>query len=165
MPGLQAPHGGTIPPHVLTTSLRPDIFLFNDSSRECIVFELTCPWDNNIDRSHTYKEEKYSPLVADLARNYTVSHFSVEISVRGQITKPNRARLKSLAYRCTVESRDVSKLLLKNASKASLLCSYSIFTARKEPSWLSPPPLVVRWLIKFFFMICLFNLSHRSYSW
>ena len=73
MPGLQAPHGGKIPPHVLTTSLRPDIFLFNDLSRECIVFELTCPWDNNIDRSHSYKEEKYSPLLADLARNFTVS--------------------------------------------------------------------------------------------
>ena len=40
MPGLQAPHGGTIPPHVLTTSLRPDIFLFNDSSRECIDYCL-----------------------------------------------------------------------------------------------------------------------------
>ena len=97
------------------------------------------------------------------------SHFSVEISVRGQITKPNRARLKSFAYRCTVESRDVSKLLFKNASKASLLCSYSIFTARKEPSWLSPPPLVVRWLNKFFFVfffiISLLNSSHCSYSW
>ena len=144
MPGFQAPHGGTIPPHVLTTSLRPDIFLVNESSREAIIFELTCPWDNNVDRSHSFKEEKYSPLVADLARNFSVSQFSVEITVRGQVTKANRARLKSFAYRCCNDSRDVTKLLLKNCSKASLLCSYSIFTARKEPSWTGPSPLIVR---------------------
>ena len=146
MPGFQAPHGGTIPPHVLVTSLRPDIFLLNESSRESIIFELTCPWDNNVDRSHSFKEEKYSPLVADLSRNYTVSQFSVEITVRGQITKANRARLKSFAYKCCDGSREVTKSLLKNCSKASLLCSYSIFTARKEPSWTSPPSLIVRWI-------------------
>ena len=27
LPGFQAPHGGTIPPHVLTTALKPDLFL------------------------------------------------------------------------------------------------------------------------------------------
>ena len=27
MPGFQASHGGTIPPHILVTSLKPDIFI------------------------------------------------------------------------------------------------------------------------------------------
>ena len=144
MPGYQAPHGGTIPPHILTTSLRPDIFLVNETSREAVIFELTCPWDSNVDRSHSFKEEKYSPLVADLARSFSVSQFSVEITVRGQVTKANRARLKSFAYRCCCDSREITKLLLKNCSKASLLCSYSVFHARKEPTWTGPPPLIVR---------------------
>ena len=116
----------------------------NESSREAIIFELTSPWDNNVDCSHSFKEKKYSPLAADLARNFSVSQFSVEITVRGQVTKANRARLKSFAYRCCNDSRDVTKLLLKNCLKASLLCSYSIFTARKEPSWTGPSPLIVR---------------------
>ena len=62
MPGLQAPHGGTVPPHILVTAFKPDIFIFSQVSEEVIVFELTCPWDSNIVRSHTFKTEKYSPL-------------------------------------------------------------------------------------------------------
>ena len=152
MIGYQAPHGGTIPPHILVTNLRPDIFIVDENARIAIVFELTCPWDNNIERSHTYKEEKYSPLVADLANSFSVFHFSVEVSVRGQVTKNNRARLKSFVYRSCRDARPLTKSLTKIISKAALLSSFSLFNARKEPSWISPTPLVVRWsyLITFF---------------
>ena len=142
--GFQAPHGGTIPPHILVTNLRPDLFIVNESSREVVLFELTCPWDGNIDRSHSFKEEKYSPLVADLSREFKVFHFSVEVSVRSQVTGPNKARLKSLAVRCCRDAKSVSKSLIKTTSKAALLTSFSIFSARKEPSWTSPAPLVTR---------------------
>ena len=89
MAGFQAPHGGTIPPHILVTALKPDLFIYSKVSQEVVVFELTCPWDSNIDRSHTYKSEKYSPLVADLARTHIISFYSIEVSARGQITKEN----------------------------------------------------------------------------
>ena len=65
-----------------------------------MLLELTCPWDTNISRSHDFKEEKYAPLVADLSRDYKVFHFSIEVSVRGQVSKGNRARLKAFVYRC-----------------------------------------------------------------
>ena len=60
-----------------------------------MFFELTCPWDSNIQRSHEYKERKYAPLIADLSRRYKVFNYSVEVSARGQISKDNRTRLKS----------------------------------------------------------------------
>ncbi len=112
MPGFQAPHGGTIPPYILVTNLRPDLFLIDETASIAIVFV----WDNNIDRNHSYKEDKYLPLVADLSRTFKTYQFSVEVSARGQVTKANRARLKSFA------PRDVTRLLIKNCSKASLLC-------------------------------------------
>ena len=143
MDGFQAPHGGTIPPHILATSLKPDLFIFNESTRLAVIFELTCPWDGNIERSHNFKEEKYSSLVNDLSRNFTVYQFSVEVSVRGQLTGPNKARLKSLSYRCCSDAKTITKSLYKNMSKAALLSSFSIFSARKEPSWMSPAPLIV----------------------
>ena len=99
LPGYGAPHGGTIPPHVLVTNLRPEIFFVNESLRKAIVFELTCPWDANVQRSHAYKEDKYAPLVADLSRDFTVYHFSVEVTVRGQISKENRSRMKAFIFR------------------------------------------------------------------
>ena len=144
LPGFQAPHGGTIPPEVIVTNLRPDIFIFDEVKREALVFELTCPWDSNIERSHTYKEEKYAPLIADLSRVFKTYHFSFEVSARGQITKANRARIKELVFRCCSDSKAVTKLLNTNVSKASLLSSFSLFSARNEPSWNSPNPLIVR---------------------
>ena len=130
--------------HILVTSLKPDLFIINEETRVAVVFELTCPWDNNIERSHNYKEEKYSSLVTDLARDFTVFQFSVEVSVRGQLTGPNKARLKSLSYRCCRDAKAVTKSLYENMSKAALLSSFSIFSARREPSWMSPAPLFIK---------------------
>ena len=144
MPGHTAPYGGTIPPQILVTSFKPDVFIVNESSRTAIIFELTCPWDKNIERSHAYKEEKYASLSADLSNTFKVFTFSVEISARGQVTAQNRARLKAFAYRCCGDAKTVTNLLIKNGSKAALLASFSIFAARKEPAWIDPPPLIAR---------------------
>ena len=109
-----------------------------------VLFELTSPWETNIDTNHTYKEAKYAPLVADLSRDYTVLQFSVEVSARGFITKPNKARLKAFSLKCCeIGSADAKRLIL-TCSKAAILSSFSIFRARNEPSWTSPSPLVVR---------------------
>ena len=144
VPGYQAPHGGTIPPHVLTTALRPDIVILSETSQEIVLFELTCPWDSNIVRSHTFKSEKYAPLIADLSVNFIVHFFSVEVSARGQITKENKSRLKSFFFKSCNGTAHVSKSLIRISSKAALLSSYSIFSARREPSWEDPPLLIVR---------------------
>ena len=143
MPGYEAPSGGTIPPHVLVTNLRPDIFIVSESLQRAIVFELTCPWDSNVSRSHTYKEEKYAPLVADLSQRFTVFHFSVEVSVRGQISKENQSRIKAFLFRCCDSPGKLSGKVVKCSSKVALLASFSIFCARKEPAWLSPAPLLI----------------------
>ena len=108
LPGFQAPHGGTIPPHVIVTNLRPDLVIIDEVKREVVVFELTCPWDSNIERSHNHKEEKYAPLIADLSRDFRTFHFSFEVSARGQITKSNRARLKEFVFRCCSDPKGIA---------------------------------------------------------
>ena len=156
LPGFLAPGGGSIPPHILVTTQRPDIFIVNESSREVIVFELTCPWDSNITRSHVFKQEKYGPLVADLSRHFKTYHFSIEVSVRGQITGDNKNRLKSFVYRCCAEPKATFKKIVPIFSKVALLSSFSIFAARNEPSWSEPPMLMhcwFQWLIFFLFII------------
>ena len=50
-----------IPLRILVTALKPDIVIVNDDSLEVIILELTCPWDANIARSHSFKSEKYAP--------------------------------------------------------------------------------------------------------
>ena len=144
VPGFFAPGGGSIPPNILATTLRPDIFVVNEDLRIAVVFELTCPWDANISRSHDYKENKYAPLVADLSQNFRTYHFSFEVSVRGQVSCDNKKRLKAFVYRVCDEPKAVSKSIITLSSKAALLASFSIFTARNEPSWISPSPLIIK---------------------
>ena len=142
LPGYLAPGGGSIPPNVLVTNLRPDIFIVNEISREVVLFELTCPWDANIARSHDYKENKYAPLVADLSRRYRTFSFSVEISVRGQVSKHNKERLKAFIYRACSDPKAISKSAMQVCSKTALLASFSIFSARNEPTWENPALLI-----------------------
>ena len=144
LPGFQAAHGGVIPPHILVTNLKPDLFIINEVNRVIIIVELTCPWDTNVERSHQYKQEKYAPLVTDLSQHYRVRYYPVEVSVRGQVTKKNQARFKSFVYECCTDAKAVFKPMIRSCSKLSLLSSYSIFSARKEPAWLSPSPLTIR---------------------
>ena len=65
-----------MPPSVLVTNLRPDLFLVNEAAGIAILLELTCPWDGNITRSHEFKREKYSPLVGDDSRQLNAFLFS-----------------------------------------------------------------------------------------
>ena len=127
----------------MVTNLKPDVFIISESKSKAIVFELTCLWDSNIGRSHNYKEEKYAPLVADLSKRFTVYHFSVEISVRGQVSKENHCRIKTFIFRCCNNPGKLAKKVVRVGSKAALLSSYAIFCARKEPAWMSPAPLVI----------------------
>ena len=121
-----------------------DIVIVNELSQEVIIFELTCPWDRNIARGHSHKTEKYAPLVSDLSQRFIVSFYAIEVSARGQITKENRSRLKSFLLKCCSDPRAILKKVISIASKSALLSSYTIFSARKEPTWEDPPPLVVR---------------------
>ena len=106
-----------------------------------MIFELTCPWDSNITRSHTYKEEKYAFLFADMSRQFKTYLFSVEVSVRGQVTAENKKRLKAFVYRVCDKPKVVFKSIVTTVSKVALLSSFSIFKARAEPSWSDPPLL------------------------
>ena len=123
------------------TNQRPDIFINNESSCEAVVFELTCPWDDNVSRSHAYKEGKYAPLIADLSQRYKTSLFSIEISVRGQVSSDNKKRLKAFTYRVSSDPKPIFKAMVPILSKSALLSSFSIFSARAEPSWVNPPLL------------------------
>ena len=81
--------------------------------------------------------------MADLTQRFAVFHYSVEVTVRGQITKDNQNRIKAFVFRCCDTPGKLAGKLVKDSSKAALLASFSIFCARKEPSWLDPAPLLI----------------------
>ena len=133
--GQGAVGGGTLPPDIITTTQKPDLVIVNRALQSVIIFELTVPWDGNVITAHNHKTNKYASLLVDLSNSgYTADLYCFEVSVRGQITKDNFARLRSYLYK-TVGHSKLSCLLSKNISKAAILGSFSIFAARNEPIW------------------------------
>ena len=134
--GLDAGSGRVFPPDIIVTSQRPDMVGVDAEQRKVIILELTCPFDSNVDSAHDFKMGKYASLVNDLRGDgYIVDLYCVEITVRGQISKANRARLKSFLLKSTGLRRAFSVELICKLSKACLISSFSIFCARNEASW------------------------------
>ena len=134
--GKDAGSGRMFPPDVIITSQRPDVVVMNAVEKKVIIFELTCPFDTNVNTAHDFKTNKYASLVNDLQMDgYNVDLYCVEISVRGQISKANRARLKSFLLKSTGLRSKVSVDLITKMSRSSLLSSFAIFCARNEATW------------------------------
>ena len=121
--------------HGVWTNQRPDLFLVNRQLRKVVLFELTVPWDSNVDTSHDLKVRKYAPLINDLSVGFNVEVFCFEVSVWGQLTKVNKARVKSFLWQISGQRRPSAVKLITGISRAALLSSLSIFSARNEPTW------------------------------
>ena len=136
LPGNGLVAYGTIPVDIVVTLQRPDLVLINRSMKRIVVFELTVPWDGRVEIAHGLKMNKYAALVIDLENaGFIVDLMCFEISVRGQVTKANKMRLKSLIHKYTDAGSQGFKKLTVNISKAALLGSFAIFCARDEAHW------------------------------
>ena len=133
-------NGGTIPANILCTLERPDLVLVEKRSKLIILLELTCSFESNIEAANSRKKLKYQDLKRDLeAQQYTVTLLPFEGGARGQVTKRNRNALESLFRTNKIKVK--TGQLFKDMSKIALLCSFSIFHAREQPTWQSPPYL------------------------
>ena len=57
--GHQTQDGGTIPPEVAVTNLKPDIVIIDKRRKSVHIFELTVPGEMRINTAHRLKMEKY----------------------------------------------------------------------------------------------------------
>ena len=64
IPGFQTTGGGTILPDLLITPQRPDIVILTSDSID--IWELTVPFENNIQKRHQDKEDKYVYMLTDI---------------------------------------------------------------------------------------------------
>ena len=135
-------NGGTVPPNIVTTSERPDIVVIDNSTSPTtvLIYELTCPFETNIENAHAFKSDKYSSLASDIEDNgYSCMLVAFEIGSRGFIPRRVKLSLCSLLIQATNIKKPFK--IMKFLSKLSLLSSYSIFHSRKETQWSDPPVL------------------------
>ena len=65
IPGHQHPAGGTLPPDVAVTLLKPDIVIIDKRKKSVAILELTCPAEHRIPAANNLKMEKYAHLETD----------------------------------------------------------------------------------------------------
>ena len=59
--------GGTIPPDIIPTAQKPDIVLTFPAEKKIILFELTVPFDTNVEKANKLKTDRYAALVGDIS--------------------------------------------------------------------------------------------------
>ena len=138
LPGHEAAGGGTIPPEVCVTNLKPDIVIIDKVKKELHIFELTCPLETNIEKRHLDKQNKYAHFVKDITA-FTTTITAFEVSSRGFINKRNHQHLQALHRMCKAGIK--LNTFKKNISSLSIYSSYHIWLCRSDPLFTVPPYL------------------------
>ena len=137
--GTQTPAGGTIPPSLTVTTLKPDIVIVNKKNKTVSIFELTVPSEARIETSNKIKLEKYEHFKQDI-KNYEVSVIPFEIgSHTGHISRNNKTNLNKLHKFCKPDIK--LKKFKDNISAITSLSSYYVFNCRNQPEWESSDPI------------------------
>ena len=127
-------NGGTIPPFVIPTQQKPDICFIDTLKKLVILFELTVPFETNIDAAHQRKEDRYAGLTHDVEKaGWKCTLICVEIGSRGLITPQNKVRMKEMLKLCN--SKIKYPHMREEILKTVLFGSYVIFNGKSEPSW------------------------------
>ena len=136
LPGHQAAGGGSIPPEICVTNLRPDIVVIDVEKNIVNLFELTCPSEENINLRNQEKSRKYSHFLTDIPHS-TLTCF--EVSSKGFLSTRNHTALNTLYS--FMKPGIKLKTFKQNISVLSVYSSYHIWLCRSDPAFTVPPPL------------------------
>ena len=142
LPGYQTSNGGSLPPSMTVTTLKPDIVIVDEKNKKAVIYELTVPFERNIPTQHKYKSDKYAHFETDI-KTHSTSVVAFEVGARGGLTKENTKVLGDMQKQF-MKKNIQKKHFVNNVKSLSIMSSYYIFTARKHMSWehtgyISPP--------------------------
>jgi hypothetical protein len=139
LPGMEAPGGGTIPPALCVTKMKPDIVIMDDHMKALHIFELTMPLTRNIDARHKEKTDKYASFLRDIT-GYSCSLNCFEVSSTGYVNTQNH---KTLSILHKFMNKDLKRsVFLNNLNSLAWYGSYQIWLSREDPHFAAPSYLI-----------------------
>ena len=133
VPGYQAPGGGSNPPEIAVTALKPDLVFIDKLTKVVSLAELTCPMEEHLEYWHKKKMDKYAHFLTDIPAS-TLTCF--EVGNRGFISTRNIEEIRTLQK---FMRKDISfKQFKSNLSTLSLLASHHIFNCRNNSEFMTP---------------------------
>ena len=120
-----------IPAYIATTSLRPDMIIFSEHTRQIAIIELTVPSEDRIGISAELKRTKYAELEELCRRNRWVPRtWTVEVGSRGFAAGSAAKLLGDFGY----SGREKKSILRKIAEEAEY-CSQKIWKWSHHHQW------------------------------
>ncbi len=117
-----------VPEEVAQTALRPDIVMWSRKTKNVILCELTCPWEENAEWAHERKLAKYESLKNEIQDNgFVVRVFAVEVGCRGFVSRSLRGFLMGLG--CS--NRKIKKVI-KECCEAAERSSVKIYMSKND---------------------------------
>ena len=99
------------PERICTTSLRPDMVLTSERSKQVVLIELTVPWEERIEEANSRKRAKYEELAVECrARGWRVKNEPVEVGCRGFAGKSLLKTFRILGIRGRQSRRAISEV-------------------------------------------------------
>ncbi|KAK0150652.1 hypothetical protein N1851_008245 [Merluccius polli] len=107
------------PEHIVETTLRPDIVLFSDVTRQVVLLELTVPWEERMEEANERKRAKYTELVEECRRRgWRARCVPIEVGCRGFAAR-SLCKVYSLLGITGAHQRKAIKTTTEAAEKAS----------------------------------------------
>ena len=139
LPGMEAPGGGTIPPELCVTRLKPDIVIVDTHTKTLHIYELTMPMMANIDARHNEKTNKYSHFLTDIS-GYKCNLNCFEVTSTGFVSTRNQKTLHKLH---SLMRKDLKRsVFMNNLNSLAWYGSYQIWLSREDPTFTSPSFLI-----------------------
>ena len=107
------------PENIAVTTLRPDMVLVSETTRQVVLLELTVPWEDRIEEAFERKRAKYEELAGECrSRGWTTRCNPIEVGCRGFVGQSLIRALKMLGLK-GLHNRKAIKNITDAAEKAS----------------------------------------------
>nr|XP_061785060.1 uncharacterized protein LOC133576095 [Nerophis lumbriciformis] len=107
------------PERIARTSLRPDLVLTSDSTKQVVLLELTVPWEDRMEEAHERKKAKYLELVETCRESgWRTRCEPIEVGCRGFLGQSVHQAFRLLGIRGLLE-RKATRNISEAAEKAS----------------------------------------------
>ncbi len=122
------------PEYIVATSLRPDVVLTSESTKQVVLVELTVPWEDRVEEANERKRANYSELVTECRSNgWKARGEPVEVGCRGFAGQSLTRTLKLLGVK-----GQLCRKAIRNITEAAEKASRWLWIRRGDP-WSSRP--------------------------
>ena len=120
-----------VPEHIVVTTKRPDIVIYSNMSRQVLMVELTCPWEDRIGLANELKQKNYEDIRQESVQNgWRCQVWPVEIGARGFAGRSLGALLKEVGV-----VGGERKKIIKEMAEAAEVASRFIWSMHQVKEW------------------------------